>query len=606
MTEISESPRPWQKLRLAKASVRLISEEGDLQRWNELIERFHYLGSSKIPGKALRYVVEVGEEWVALLCFSSAALHLKAREEHIGWASWQRRQRLGLLANNSRFLVLPSQRSLPNLASKSLSLALKRLPGDWLERFGTQPVAVETFVDEKLYSGTCYKAANWTVIGSSKGFKRHAAQFYQYHGNPKMILIYPLIKDFRELLRGETLPEPYRSWNEPQRLNNPRLPGGKAIGSLMEGLGEIEDKRERKGQRYFLASLLAAVVCGYFAGCRSLEQCAAFVAALDQRQRRTLRFWRDPKTGKLQAPSHVTLWRAVCGVDAKAFDSIVAQWLAAQAPGNPEAICIDGKVLKATGTQPKEQALSVSAISHDPKDFFFDSLCVSSKGREPQAVVDLLEKIGPVDGTLVTMDALHCRKKLASLIVLENGGDYLMTVKGNSPILHRSIGEELEKASTRTASSVEKGHGRIESRSIEVAAAASIARDWPHAAQIGRITRVRENVKSGKKQSESVLFVTSQAAAKADPAKLLKQSRGHWMIENALHYRKDVTLDEDRCHARKWSTITVLSTIRSLVTVVLGRLKKSMPCIQKTLCANPFKSIALLTKPLKTALAALS
>ena len=372
MMEITDSPRAWQKLRLAKTSIRLVGEDekDDLERWDDLIKRFHYLGSSKIPGKVLRYVVEIGGDWVALLSFSSAALHLKAREDHIEWASWQRKQRLGLIANNSRFLILPSQRSLPNLASKCLSLALKRLEQDWLDRLGTRPVAVETFVDEELYSGTCYKAANWTVLGSTKGFKRDRAEFYKRHGKPKMVLLYPLRKDYKQLLGSETLPEPFYSWTEKQRLRNPRVPAGKAIASLMESFGVIEDKRERKGQRYVLASLLATVVCGYFAGCTSLEQCASFAEALDQRQRGVFGFWRNSKTGKRDSPSHPTLWRAVSTVDADAFDSLVEQWLAAQDSRMPEAICIDGKVLRATGDAKQEQTLSISAISHDSNDFF--------------------------------------------------------------------------------------------------------------------------------------------------------------------------------------------------------------------------------------------
>ncbi|MCC5025545.1 MAG: ISAs1 family transposase [Candidatus Synoicihabitans palmerolidicus] len=387
-----------------------------------------------------------------------------------------------------------------------------------------------------------------------------------------------------------------------QQKRYPRLAEGKAIGSLMEAFRLLEDRREHKGRRYRLSGLLGVVVCGYFAGCRSLEQCAAFAAALNQRQCRSFGFWRALGPGKLVAPSHTTLWRAICAAQPEAFDKVVETWLRQHQHDAPQAIAIDGKVIRATATPANPEALSVSAISHSLRDLiFFSSLCVRGKNHEPQAVVDLLGKIGPIDGTLVTVDALHCRRTLAHSIVQENGADYLMSVKGNRPALRKAIVKKMDASEVRKIFTLEKGHGRTERRSIAAIDASPTDLTWPFAAQAGRITRERENLTTGKKQIQCIVFVTSQDCTQADSAKLLAQATGHWKIENALHYRKDASMGEDRCYARKWPTISLLATIRSLVITVLGRLKESLPCVPKRLCANAYNAVSFATKPLKIA-----
>jgi hypothetical protein len=105
------------------------------------LEEEHYLESSRFAGQSLRYVAEADGQWVALLTFSAAALHLKAREHWIGWSPRQRARRLGLVVNNSRFLVLPERHRYPNLASRVLGLVLRRLSADWQEHWG-HPVLV--------------------------------------------------------------------------------------------------------------------------------------------------------------------------------------------------------------------------------------------------------------------------------------------------------------------------------------------------------------------------------------------------------------------------------------------------------------------------------
>ena len=132
--------------------------------------------------------------WVALLSFSSAALKCAVRDRWIGWNFRHQYSRLNLLTNNSRFLILPEWHY-PNLASRTLSLCLKRLSGDWLAAFGHPLLLVETFVDPARFQGTLYKAANWLYLGDSQGFSRTRQGYSATATAPKMLFVIALQAD---------------------------------------------------------------------------------------------------------------------------------------------------------------------------------------------------------------------------------------------------------------------------------------------------------------------------------------------------------------------------------------------------------------------------
>jgi len=170
----------------------------DLSLWNEYIDRYHYLGYTPLAGAQMRYFVYAGDDLVALLGFSASAWHLAPRDWHIGWSDAKRRQNLNLVINNSRFLILPWIES-KNLASKILSLAGKRIADDWEARYKYRPVLIETFVEKKRFNGTCYKAANWIWIGTTKGRGR-ADRLKEVKLPQKEILLYPLEPDYKKIL----------------------------------------------------------------------------------------------------------------------------------------------------------------------------------------------------------------------------------------------------------------------------------------------------------------------------------------------------------------------------------------------------------------------
>ena len=152
--------------------VRLIDPH-EREEFDRRLEAHHYLGRCALQGPSLHYVVELVGQYVALLAFGVAALHTKARDRWIGWSPRQRAGRLGLVANNFRFLVLPEREKLPNLASGVLGLVLRRISNDWLKPHGKPILVVETFVDETLYRGTCYKACGREI---SQLIRNHGGQ----------------------------------------------------------------------------------------------------------------------------------------------------------------------------------------------------------------------------------------------------------------------------------------------------------------------------------------------------------------------------------------------------------------------------------------------
>lgn len=168
--------------------------------WNEYIDRYHYLGYQPLPGAQLRYIAQANDQVIALLGFGAAAWKTAPRDRFIGWTDQQRRDRLHLVVNNARFLILPWVQC-RNLASRVLAMATRRLPDDWLQRYNYRPVLLETFVEIPRFRGTCYRATNWIYLGETQGRGKldvdHKAELPR-----KAIFAHPLVRDFRRRLCG--------------------------------------------------------------------------------------------------------------------------------------------------------------------------------------------------------------------------------------------------------------------------------------------------------------------------------------------------------------------------------------------------------------------
>jgi hypothetical protein len=167
--------------------------------WNELMERYHPLGSGPLCGAQLRYLIRSGKgQWLGGLAFSASAWRVRARDQWIGWSDRARRENLNRVVSNSRFLILPWVR-VKNLPSHVLAKALARLRADWQRRYGFQPVLVETFVDHSRFLGTSYRAANWLYVGKTAGRGRQDRKKI-FSLSPKDVYVYSLHQQAREIL----------------------------------------------------------------------------------------------------------------------------------------------------------------------------------------------------------------------------------------------------------------------------------------------------------------------------------------------------------------------------------------------------------------------
>lgn len=183
---------------LGPLSIKPVSSTKESQLWNQFIQRYHYLGYKPPPGARIRYLVQCPNGFLAAISFSASAWKTAPRDKWIGWTDIQREKNLHLIVNNSRFLILPWIKS-KNLASKILSLCAKQLPSDWLTMYKYQPVLMETFVEKNRFHGTCYRAANWILVGQTQG--RGKKDTYHLHPLPiKDIWLYPLNPNFKNIL----------------------------------------------------------------------------------------------------------------------------------------------------------------------------------------------------------------------------------------------------------------------------------------------------------------------------------------------------------------------------------------------------------------------
>ena len=432
VTKPLEEPAVLQEL-----EVRMIEPE-ERDRARELLGREHYLGAGREVGRTLIQVVHHRGRWVAPLMWGPAAMKLVDREEMIGWTDQQRAQRLGLVVQNRRFLVLSKTR-MPNLASRALGLGVRALPEHWEQKHGYKPVLAETFTDIESFEGTCYKAAGWEPCGMSKGFGReHRADFYREHKRPKKLWLKPLSRNMRVILCAVDIPAPYRAGVNgatPERA----LPRKKAqIESLREVLIEVPDPR-RQNVSWRIGTLLTLVCMGLLAGRKNLAEIHRFGQFLTQQQREWLRFL--PKRGGVagrRTPSYQALYTLMKALDPNVLADALGGWFAAHHGTLPRALALDGKYVRdlvltlALSEHETGAPTAMTIASKEPKS-------EKAKVEGELTAAKRLYQSANIQGATITADALHCEPESMQLVV-ENGGDFLFQLKNNQPTAFAQAG----------------------------------------------------------------------------------------------------------------------------------------------------------------------
>ncbi len=414
---------------LRKVTVRLIIP-GERDCFDGLLEKEHYLASARLGGQSLRYVAEVDGQWVALITFSGAAPHTKAREEKVRWTPRQRARRLCFVVNNSRFLVLPERQRYPNLASRVLALCLKRLNTDWLEHWGHPLLLVESYVDESQYRGTCYRACGFEAVGLTAGYGRSSRDYYLEHGRPKQLYLRELRPRAMGILRQGRLPADLAEHEE--KISGPCPLRANQLDSLLEVFKEFKDGRRGHGLRHPQPFVLACAALAMLLGAGGYEAFEDECQKLTQRQLRALGCRQDPKSGLYRPPSDSTFFRVMDRLDAAQFDLRIGQWMMAQEISVLQALAVDGKCLRGSGRTDSKPLQLLSAVSHRLR-LTVAQEPIQEKSNEIPAIKPLLNKLpkGALEGSMITADALHCQQETARFVTQELGADYLFGLKGN-------------------------------------------------------------------------------------------------------------------------------------------------------------------------------
>lgn len=415
---------------LEQGSLRRLTSAQDIARCDAAIRQHHYLRGVTLVGEHLRYAFVYRGRWLAVATWSSAAFHLKDRDQFIGWSPEQCARRRRLLANNSRLLVMPDCHY-PNLISRFMKLMLQRLSTDWQERWGHPLALVESFVDPNLYQGTAYKVSGWSHLGKTAGWKRDADDFYVKHQSPKQIWVRELVKHACVKLRAAQLPP---AWAQVEAAAPVRCTAKVAqIRSLLESVqAEVKEFRRAQALAYPLPGLICLMVMAAAQGVvRGPQDLADYAESLSPAQLRALKFRTNPRTGEERFPRKTTFTRLLHKVDDEQVERALLRWQdQLLGPRQDPMVIVDGKKVRHAGVE------IVNAV--DAQGRFLGSVVTPAKTNEIPAARDLLRG-QELRGKIVVADALHTQTETAQDILFEKGGDYLLTVKGNQTTLETTL-----------------------------------------------------------------------------------------------------------------------------------------------------------------------
>jgi hypothetical protein len=424
---------------MAPLAVKVADGPEELARCRALLQAEHGLGAGHPAGRQLwQWVSRSGQqEPVAVVIWAASAWHLKKRDEWIGWDAMKRSERLGLIVNNTRLLILEKSRE-PNLATQVLGAALRVLCEQWEQAHHYRPLLAEAFTDIETHHGTSYKASNWIALGHTAGFERHSSDFYVRHDRPKKLWIYPLHHDTQKRLCAAQLPAEHAAGEIAPTVRSPlSMP---QMRSLREVFVALDDPRRINSRRYGLSLMLSLICMGLLCGARNLSDIVRSVQLLSQRERKALGLPRKKNSEVFRVPCYNALRELLPMIDLHQLLKLLTGWLTQHEGILPRTLALDGKDLgaqlgqivslinttySARGTKP--------GLEHDGTPAPPLAMAVAAgKGYEQAAALELLDRPEvELRGALLTADALHCQHATLHQIVAGKGGEYLVSLKDN-------------------------------------------------------------------------------------------------------------------------------------------------------------------------------
>jgi len=375
------------------------------------------------------------------------------------------------------------------------------------------------------------------------------------------------------------------------------------VSSLYAHFQSLSDRRKRRGLRYELALILLLVVLAKICG----EDKPSGIA--EWAKHRAGMLVEELRLKRKEMPHHST-YRRILGdvVCVEELERVNQAFLSGKRYfGRQVLVSIDGKVLR--GTLDAQQRGTYLLAAYLPQEgIVLMEVAIAGKGKEQEAAPRVLKSID-LREKIVMGDALHTQKGV-SLQIVEAGGEYIWLAKGNQSELEENIrlwfapdvqpipGMNFPPKDLETAQEIHKGHGRLEKRTLTVSSQLRDFLDWPYLDQVFKLERRSILLRTGEVRDQTVYGLTSLSREEIPPAKLLALLRSYWGIENGLHYRRDVTLLEDRTRMTKPAMGQAMACINNLVLGLLLAKKKYryLPAARRFYSAHPTQALALITR----------
>jgi predicted transposase YbfD/YdcC len=374
------------------------------------------------------------------------------------------------------------------------------------------------------------------------------------------------------------------------------------VGSLYDRLEQLADQRQARGKRYPLAVLVLLILLAKLAG---------------EDQPHGIAEWARERQGELIELLPLTRASLPCAntyrnaasraVKPDELQKRVSEFLRSQ----PQAglcvlLCIDGKTMRGTLCSSNQSGVHLLVAYLPDECLVLIQVQVDAKTNEITAAPQVLKSLD-LRGKVVMGDALHTQRAI-SVQIVEAGGDYLWLAKDNQPRLRADLerlflpevcgpGSSPQPTDFEVARQSDKGHGRIELRTLTTSSLLQGYSDWPAVAQVFKLEREVRTLANQPLRSEVVYGLTSLTRAAASPARLLTLTRSYWGIENGLHYRRDVTLHEDTTRMKSERAAQVWATLNNLLVGLLPRLPfADLPQARRHFAAHPELAVDLLTR----------
>lgn len=373
------------------------------------------------------------------------------------------------------------------------------------------------------------------------------------------------------------------------------------LNSLYAQFQGLRDKRKAKGKRYTLAAILLGIFLAKLCGEDKPSGIAEWVALRGE--------WIASVLGlkRKRMPSHHTYRRILADIlDARALEELARKHHRHSGEaGYHVVVSLDGKIIRGTIETETHEGLCLLAVFLPGEGVTLAQIALE-RGQNEISVAPILLEYVDLRNKVVIGDALHTQRQI-SIQIGKAGGNYLWTVKGNQPQLLQDLqdwfddrvallpGMGCPPKDFRSATVTNKGHGRIEVRTLTTSSQLNDFLDWPFLQQVFKLERLITISKTGRTRHEIVYGVTSLSAEQASPYQLLPMLRSYWQIENGLHYPRDVTLHEDQTRFKKHSAAHIMAIINNIVLALIAKSDfPFVPPARRFFAAHPDRALALL------------